>query len=78
MAQGLSLRGFGEKWLGDWVERGVQAGGVCSSRSEMEGVCVRNTGRQQQKRNLEVGTVERDRCVGQKGRGGVYGVVGEV
>lgn len=51
------------------MESGVQAGGVCSSKktaevSEMEGVCMRNTGGQQQKRNLEVGgTVRKDWCV---------------
>lgn len=38
-----------------WVERGVKAGGVCSSKrgadvSEMEGVCVKNSSGQQQKR----------------------------
>lgn len=39
----------------DWVEKGVKAGGVCSSKraaevSEMEGVCVKNTSGQRQKR----------------------------
>lgn len=38
-----------------WVEKGVKAGGVCSSKraaevSEMEGVCVKNTSGQRQKR----------------------------
>lgn len=65
-------REMGARSLGDWMESGVQAG-VCSSKkaaevSEMEAVCVRNTGGQQQKRNLEVrGTVRRDRCVWQDG-----------
>lgn len=85
-------REMGARSLGDWMESGVQAGGVCSSKktaevSEMEGVCVRNTGGQQQKRNLEVGgTVRKDRCVWQDGellwvegkQADVYGVVGEV
>lgn len=63
---GTEFEGFqremGTRRLGDWMERGVQAGGVCSSKKaaeggEMKGVCVRNGGGGKQKSTLRLGAL---------------------